>query len=79
MLCHFFLFFIIFSKSFSEGIIPIQWKLANVTPIYKYKKGNKKLRWNYTSFSYIYYLQDIRENLNESYAWAFGTKQTNLD
>ena len=26
---------IIFQKSFSEGIVPYQWKLANVTPIHK--------------------------------------------
>ena len=35
---------IIFQKSFSEGIVPYQWKLANVTPIHK--KGSRKLRSN---------------------------------
>ena len=35
---------IIFQKSFSEGIAPYQWKLANVTPINK--KGSRKLKSN---------------------------------
>jgi len=35
---------IIFQKSFSEGIVLHQWKLANVTPIHK--KGSRKLRSN---------------------------------
>ena len=36
---------IIFLKSFSEGIVPIQWKWANVSPIHK--KSSRKLRSNY--------------------------------
>ena len=40
---------IIFRKSFSEGIAPKMWKIANVTPIHK--KGSRKLRSNYRPVS----------------------------
>ena len=30
---------IVFGKSFEEGIIPVEWKVANVTPIFKERDG----------------------------------------
>ena len=39
----------IFNKSLQSGTIPDEWKLANVTPIYK--KGNKSLPCNYRLIS----------------------------
>ena len=41
---------IIFQKSFSEGVVPYQWTLANVTPIHK--KGSRKLRSSYRPVSF---------------------------
>ena len=62
-----------FQKSFSEGIVPYQWKLANVTPVHK--KSSREQ----TSLPNLYYILDIREHINESNALIFGVKQTYLD
>ena len=34
-------FFIIFTESLSSGVIPLDWKLANISPIYK--KGSRSM------------------------------------
>ena len=39
----------IFKKSLSEGVIPLDWKNADVTPIFK--KGAKNLAENYRPIS----------------------------
>ncbi|XP_065642269.1 uncharacterized protein LOC136073907 [Hydra vulgaris] len=40
----------IFHESFNSGVVPSQWKLANISPIYK-KKGDKLLAENYRPIS----------------------------
>ena len=40
---------IIFNKSLAEGVVPIDWKLENVTPLFK--KGSKTEPRNYRPVS----------------------------
>ena len=40
---------VIYSKSFTEGVVPDDWKMANITPIYK--KGSKNCVENYRPVS----------------------------
>ena len=40
---------VLFNKSFSTGMLPADWKIANITPIHK--KGNKHKKENYRQIS----------------------------
>ena len=40
----------LFNKSFTSGLIPTEWKMANMTPIHQ--KGHKNKKENYRQVSY---------------------------
>ena len=48
----------IFNKSISEGVVPQDWKIANVTPIFK--KGTKLDSWNYRPVSLTSHIGKLR-------------------
>ncbi len=52
---------IIFNKSLQEGLVPVDWKKANVTPIYK--KGDRTLGQNYRPISLTSIICRIMESL----------------
>jgi len=52
---------LLFSRSMMEGIVPHDWKLANVTPIYKH--GSKKLAENYRPISLTCHLSKVMESI----------------
>jgi hypothetical protein len=52
---------VIFNKSLKSGIVPNDWKLANVTPIYK--KGSKGLASNYRPISLTSVLCKLLESI----------------
>jgi hypothetical protein len=52
---------IIFNKSLNEGIVTSDWKLANVTPMFK--KGNKDSPGNYCPISLTCIVSKIMESL----------------
>ncbi|XP_065681572.1 uncharacterized protein LOC136095213 [Hydra vulgaris] len=54
----------IFHESFNSGVVPSQWKLANISPIYK-KKGDKLLAENYRPISLTSVACKIFEKLVE--------------
>jgi hypothetical protein len=51
----------IYKKSLEEGVIPKDWKKANVTPIFK--KGDKKKRENYRPVSLTSHVCKIMERI----------------
>ena len=52
---------IIFSKSFREGVVPDDWKQANITPIFK--KGSKSVAGNYRPVSLTSVVCKIMESI----------------
>ena len=48
-----------FNESFSKGIVPMDWKIANITPIYK--KGSRKSAVNYRPVSLTSHLSKLME------------------
>ena len=52
----------LFSKSFSQGEIPLEWKQANITPIYK-GKGSRLAAVNYRPVSLLCSISKICERL----------------
>ena len=52
---------VIFNLSLQEGIVPLDWRTANVTPIYK--KGTKSLAENYRPVSLTSHLSKVLEAL----------------
>ena len=52
---------IIFNKSLTEGVVPIDWKVANVTPIFK--KGSKTEPGNYRPVSLTSVVCRVMESL----------------
>ena len=51
----------LFTKSLTEGVVPPDWKLANVTPIFK--KGNKSIVSNYRPVSLTVNLCKVFESI----------------
>ena len=51
----------IFEKSLTEGIVPLDWRTANITPIYK--KGSRKLAENYRPISLTSHLSKMLESI----------------
>ena len=43
--------FLIFTESWSSGVVPLDWKLANISPIIIYKKGSWSVAGNYRPVS----------------------------
>ena len=41
--------FLIFTESLSNGVVPLDWELANISPIYK--KGSRSMAGNYKPVS----------------------------
>ena len=58
----------IFIKSLKEGVVPADWKLANVAPIFK--KGNKDSPGNYRPISLTCILSKIMESLIRDHIMA---------
>ena len=52
---------VIFNLSLQEGIVPLDWRTANITPIYK--KGTKSLAENYRPVSLTSHLSKVLEAL----------------
>ena len=52
---------IIFKKSIESGIVPLSWREANVTPIFK--KGDKSIQSNYRPVFPDQYLWKIMESI----------------
>ena len=65
---------IIFNKSLQDGLVPKDFKIANVTPIFK--KGDHKLANNYRPISLTYIIENIFEailiNKNEAHLEDLG-------
>jgi len=53
--------YLLFTRSLSEGVVPTQWKFANVTPIYK--KGTKSDPSNYRPVSLTSVISKLMERL----------------
>ena len=53
-----------FNKSFSTGLLPTDWKMANITPIYK--KGHKQKKENYRQISLTSVVCKVAENIVRS-------------
>ena len=51
----------IFNKSMSEGVVPQDWKIANITPIFK--KGTKLDSGNYRPVSLTSHIGKLLESL----------------
>ena len=51
----------IFNKSLDEGVLPLDWVSANITPVYK--KGDKHLAVNYRPISLTCILSKVLEKL----------------
>ena len=52
---------IIFNKSLAKGVVPVDWKLANITPIFK--KGSKTEPGNYRPVSLTSVVCRVMESL----------------
>ena len=53
-----------FNKSFSTGLLPADWKMANITPIHK--KGHKHKKENYGQISLTSVVCKVAENIVRS-------------
>ena len=51
----------LFKKSLAEGVVPEDWKRANVSPIYK--KGNKNIAENYRPVSLTSQCSKLTESI----------------
>ena len=58
-----------FNKSFSTGLLPADWKMANITPIHK--KGHKHKKENYRQLSLTSVVCKVAENIVRSRVTAF--------
>ena len=65
----------IFNNSITNGVIPRDFKLANVTPIYK--KGNKKIASNYRPISLTSITGKLLETIVRDYIVEHLNKQNN--
>ena len=52
---------VLFKKSLAEGVVPEDWKRANVSPIYK--KGNKNIAENYRPVSLTSQCSKLMESI----------------
>ena len=60
---------VLFNKSFSTGMLPADWKIANITPIHK--KGNKHKKGNYRQISLTSIVCKIAEKIVRSRITTF--------
>lgn len=60
---------VLFNKSFSTGMLPADWKIANITPIHK--KGNKHKKENYRQISLTSIVCKIAEKIVRSRITTF--------
>ena len=63
---------VIFNKSLNEGKVPQDWKLANVTPIFK--KGSRNLRSNYRPVSLTSVVCRVLESVIRDYVTDYLNK-----
>ena len=59
----------LFNKSFISGLIPTEWKMANITPIHK--KGHKHRKENYRQVSLTSIFYKVAEKIVRSRVTAF--------
>ena len=60
---------VLFNKSFTTGMLPADWKIANITPIHK--KGNKHKKENYRQISLTSIVCKIAEKIVRSRITTF--------
>ena len=60
---------VLFNRSFTTGMLPADWKIANITPIHK--KGNKHKKENYRQISLTSIVCKIAEKIVRSRTTTF--------
>ena len=66
---------IIFNKSLEEGVVPHDWRIANVTSIFK--KGNRTLAFNYRPISLTSIMSNIRITAEGCYCCSSSKARVN--
>ena len=67
----------LFNKSFTSGLIPTEWKMANITPIHK--KGHKHKKENYLQVSLTSIVCKVAEKIVRSRVTAFWSEHQVLN
>ena len=67
----------LFNKSFQLGILPMDWKIANITPIHK--KGSKYNKENYRQISLTSISSKVAEKIVKSRVMVFWTEHKLLN
>ena len=67
----------LFNKSFTTGLIPTEWKMANITPIHK--KGSKHKKENYRQVSLTSIVCKVAEKIVRSRVTAFWSEHQVLN
>ena len=62
---------VLFNKSFTSGLLPVDWKIANITPIHK--KGSKHKKENYRQISLTSIISKVAEKIIRSRVLNFWT------
>jgi len=62
---------ILFNKSMQSGILPIQWKHANVTPAFKLGSGDKHIVNNYRPISLLCVVSKVMERCIHDHLYPF--------
>ena len=68
---------IVFNLSIQEGIVPLEWKIANVVPIFK--KGNRYKPENYRPVSLTSVVCKLLESLLRNHMVEFMNKHNLLN